>query len=113
MKQRLLLDWIHLAGDDLVINQGIEFARVVVAHTAGPTPALGDAALVRAQGTDHPTVWPRFVEPCLMQLAHSQKSSITWRAATAAFYTSGARCDDRPIFILIKLMAERQQVVAW
>ena len=66
VKQRLLLNRVHLPHHELVVDQGIELPRMVVAHTAGPTRTLVDTAVVRAQCAQQPTVRQRLVEASLV-----------------------------------------------
>ena len=66
VKQRLLLNRVHLPRYELVVDQGIELPRVVVARTPQAPRALVDTAVVRAQCAQHPTVRQRLVEASLV-----------------------------------------------
>ena len=64
------LDRVHLPGHHLVVDQGIQAAAIVVAHPAGAPSAVGDDAVVRAEGAPHPLVGKLFIEPGFMNGVH-------------------------------------------
>ncbi len=70
VKEWLFLDGVHLPGHDLVVDQGIQAAAIVVAHPTGAPSAVGDDAIVRAEGAPHPLVGKFFVEPGFMEGVH-------------------------------------------
>jgi pyridoxal biosynthesis lyase PdxS len=75
VEEGLLLNRVDLAGHHLVVDQREELAFAVVAHAAGAAPAIGDAAIVRAQGAEHLFVREGLVKAGFVHRSHACNSS--------------------------------------
>jgi hypothetical protein len=71
VKKRFLLYRIHLTRYNLVIDQGVELAPMVVTHTAGAARALGDAAIMWTEGAQNLSLWQGLIKSGFMQRTHS------------------------------------------